>query len=148
MDVLGSDGTRESWCLRVDEGDEFGITLTSPGGAQWHAAGDDLFDALKGLRRQIEPLGYLLLCNGARVDVFPSNMLRASSGGWLVYVLEKGKAARKQVGVLDSADPAEVGTVAEQQEYYESWLRSPRRYGLLDRGRDALAELWHRWRHR
>src|SRR5215469_6592337 len=51
------------------------------------ADGPDLFAALQQLRRTLEPLGWVPLCNGARVDCYPSGMARDMGGGMDVYVL-------------------------------------------------------------
>jgi len=48
----------------------------------------DLFAALQDLRKKtLEPLGSIPLCNGARVDCYPSGMARDMGGGQVVYVL-------------------------------------------------------------
>jgi len=38
------------------------------------ATGRDFFDALQQLRLQLEPLGWYPVCNGARIDCYPSGM--------------------------------------------------------------------------
>ncbi|MEU7023115.1 hypothetical protein ABZ990_20975 [Streptomyces sp. NPDC046203] len=145
--VLSADKSQqEVWDLQA--GEECRLDLVSPHGARWSAMGGDLFEALENVRLQIEPLGYLLLCNGARVDAHPSGMSRDMSGGRTLYLLEKKGVARKHVFIFDHADPTVVGTVAEQREFYEAWLRIPRRYRLTDRARAAALELWSRWRDR
>ncbi|MFD0277818.1 hypothetical protein ACFVHB_28460 [Kitasatospora sp. NPDC127111] len=146
--VLDASNTREEmWKLRAEEDGEYRVELASPNGAIWSAAGDDLFEALKSVRLQIEPLGYLLLCNGARIDAHPSGMSRDTTGGRTLYLL-KARAARTRVFIFDRANPADVGTVADQREFYQAWLRTPRRQRLIDRARDAVLELRVRWRDR
>ncbi|MFB7380777.1 hypothetical protein ACFC6U_36585 [Kitasatospora purpeofusca] len=144
MSVLGPGGVEETWELFLKDGEVPGITLRSSDGTAWSGEGNDLFDALSDIRLQIEPLGYLLLCNGARTDAYPSGMCRDMGRGSIVYILQPGRAARRQVSVFDRAAPASVGTVAAQREFYEAWIAGPLHRPLTDRTRDALAEVWFR----
>lgn len=146
MGVLTPGGTEEDWLLRVDEDDEPRMSLASSGGMEWHAAGDDFFEVLTRLRLQIEPLGYRLLCNGARVDAYPSGMSREMSKGRVLYVLRMGISPRTTVDLFGRADPAAIGTVAEQSDFYHAWLSTPKRRRLIDKAREAMSELWVRWR--
>lgn len=86
----------------------------------------DLFDALADVRKKMSREGIVLLCNGARKDVFPSPSSRSMAGGQLAYRIEFGMpAARKNlVNIFDPA-PEELITSPEQQEiYYHQWLGS------------------------
>ncbi len=148
MSVLAPGGAEEDWLLRLDMNGEPRMALVGSGGTEWCAAGDDLFEVLAQIRLQIEPLGYLLLCNGARVDAYPSSMSLEMSKGRVLYVLRMGVSPRRTVDLFGRADPAMVGTVAEQSEFYRSWLSTPRRRRLIDQARDAVRELWVRWRDR
>ncbi len=76
MSVLGPGDVEETWLLVLEEGEIPGITLKSCDGGAWSADGDDIFEAMSRIRLQIEPLGYQLLCNGARTNAFPSGMSR------------------------------------------------------------------------
>lgn len=88
--------------------------------------GPDLFEALSIARLQLEELGFLLCCNGARIDVFPSGMSRGMSGGKLAYQLRIGKQAKRRqlVDILDPASAKKVGTVEQQRDYFDRWLGS------------------------
>ena len=114
---------RSSWngrnaTLSLDAPD-LGITLT--------AAGRDLFDALQQLRLQLEPLGWFPLCNGSRIDCYPSGMARDMGGASSVYELEIGKAGRfPLVGLFEPAPPEQVGTVSEQDAYFGRWISGPK----------------------
>jgi len=124
--VLTAGGV-EDWTLEVyDAPDYDALTLRSPGSAEWTAAGADLFDALLGLRRQVEPAGIRLCCNGSRRDVWPSQLLRAMSDGGSAYVLRKGRrpTSRHLVEILAPADCALVVSIEEQRAYVEKWWRS------------------------
>jgi hypothetical protein len=98
---------------------DLSITLT--------AAGRDLFDALQQLRLQLEPLGWFPLCNGSRIDCYPSGMARDMGGASSLYELGIGKADRfPLVGLFEPAPPDKVGTVTEQDAYFGRWIRGPK----------------------
>ena len=87
--------------------------------------GSDLFDCLCALRSKMDALGIKTLCNGARMDAFPSPMLQ-SSGARKVYITEIGKQALREnlVNIFEEATVEKVGTVEEQFEYHNKWIDS------------------------
>jgi hypothetical protein len=87
--------------------------------------GRDLFEAMVMLRKELESRGALLLCAGARTDVFPSGMSRSMSGGRKAYVTKLGfPTGRKDIiDIFDAADPKDVGTVEQQALFREEWIR-------------------------
>ena len=86
------------------------------------ASGRDLFDGLQQLRRHLGA-GWYPLCNGARIDCYPSGMARDMGGARAVYELTIGKAGRPPlVGLFEPAPAEKVGTVAEQNLYNLRWL--------------------------
>ena len=91
-----------------------------------HADGDDLFDCLAKLRLELASEAAMALCNGARLDTFPSGMAREMSGGRKVYLLRMGQPARPQdlVNTFDEAPIDKIASVSEQQAYYLDWLAS------------------------
>lgn len=94
------------------------------------ADGPDLFAALQQLRKTLEPLGWVPLCNGARVDCYPSGMARDMGGGMDVYVLSARRFLRRRpplVGTFDPAPKETVGSVDDQDAYFRRWLESRRR---------------------
>jgi len=88
--------------------------------------GDDVFEALVALRLRLEQDGYLLLCNAARKDAYPSRMSREMGGGRKIYLLKQGMQAHREdlVDVFAAATYDQVATVAEQRSTYEAWIRS------------------------
>lgn len=109
--------TSHSWIEVSITGLHFGL-LT--------AKGKTLFDALVKLRLRLEEAGWLLLCNVARRDAYPSQMMLQMALGRKIYLLKHGKQARRE-DVVDSfgeALPEDVGTVQEQQEYHKKWIES------------------------
>lgn len=87
---------------------------------------DDLFEALNLIRLETERHGYFVLCNGARVDAYPSRMSRQMGEGGRLYVFKAGVPAKREdlVDLFESAELQQVGTVAAQRMAYEAWLRS------------------------
>jgi len=112
------------------DGREACLSLDAPEtGLSAEARGRDLFDALQQLRRQLEPQGWYPLCNGARVDCYPSGMARDMGGARSIYALAIGQAGRPAlVGLFEPAPPEKVATVADQDAFYQRWLASRSRY--------------------
>ncbi|MCU7823133.1 hypothetical protein [Kitasatospora sp. DSM 101779] len=148
IDVMCLDGSRERWNVSLADDEGAGIVLSDGSSLEWRSVGEDFFEALTDIRLRVEPLGYSLLCNGARVDAYPSGFSREASRGRSLYLLQIGRAARKQVDIFAYAAPSSVGTVMEQRSFYESWLAAPKRRRLADWIFDAMKEMWVRWRDR
>lgn len=87
---------------------------------------DNLFSALSKLRLRLEEDDYLLLCNAARRDAYPSRMTLEMGGGRRIYLLRGGVQTSREdlVDVLGAATIDQVCTLAEQRTSYENWLRS------------------------
>ena len=86
----------------------------------------DLFECLCKLRIFLERQGLKILCNGARIDAYPSPMSRDMSGGLKLYRLKMGERSKRSdlLRIFDRAEPSQVGTVDEQLTYYQNWLKS------------------------
>jgi len=85
-----------------------------------------LFEAITKYRELIEPKGFRLLCNAARVDAYPSRMTLQMAYGRKIYVLHKGQPARRAdlVDIFDPAPFETVGTINEQKDFFDKWLAS------------------------
>ncbi|MGB3532108.1 MAG: hypothetical protein WBA13_01180 [Microcoleaceae cyanobacterium] len=83
----------------------------------------DIFDCLCQLRVFLESKGWNILCNGARINAYPSNMSRDMGGGMKLYQLKLGKPPERSdlIRIFDRAEPEQIGTVKEQRAYYEKW---------------------------
>ena len=104
------------------------LELTSAEYGNCQAVGDDLFECLRELRRRLDPKDIRILCNGARVDAYPSRMCREMGRGRKLYILTLGKPPDSSdlICIFDHAQADRIGTVAEQRGFYERWLRSLR----------------------
>jgi hypothetical protein len=90
----------------------------------YHAREADLFECLRTIRRELEPTGVRLCCNGARVDVWPSGMARDMGGGRHAYILRMGRQAQRSdlVSIFDPAPVEAVGDVDDQEAYARRWF--------------------------
>lgn len=88
--------------------------------------GSDLFDALISLRLSLEFDKRRIACNGSRPDVFPSGMAREMSRGRKAYILKIGVRPSREdvVDIFESSDPAELGSVGDQQAFLNRWKES------------------------
>ncbi len=88
--------------------------------------GPDFFECLCYLRKAFEEIGWLLLCNGSRIDAFPSGMSRQMGGGLKLYITKLGEHSRMEdiVVLFDIAPADTVGTVQEQLDYHKKWVAS------------------------
>jgi hypothetical protein len=92
------------------------------------AFANDFFDALCGIRLQLESERLIPFCYGASLNVYPSGMARQMSSGKSAYKLEIGRHATKDSLVQIFAEGADVipAFVARQKEYFDEWLQSSR----------------------
>ena len=125
--LVRSGASEQRWPLTTSRrGRDWLLTLTSPGGKSWAAEGPDLFKALRALRRILDPLGPAW-GSTARRDAWASGMQCDTGEGRVVYLLVEGQAGRPaQVSTLGPAPVSHVGTVDDQDQQHEQWLRSRR----------------------
>ena len=85
--------------------------------------GADLFNCLVQLRELLAAQDCKPLCNGARIDVFPSAMSREMSGGRVAYITRMCVSTSREdiVDIFDSADEINVGSVDEQKAIHADW---------------------------
>lgn len=90
------------------------------------AEGIDWFEAIIGIRQQIEPEGLLLNVYGASRNVWPSGMCRNMGMGLKAYKMQIGKQAEKSdlVSVFASGPDVEPATIEEQRNFKDAWFAS------------------------
>jgi hypothetical protein len=112
----------------VSEPWELNLLSTSSDGIEYSCVGADLFECLSKLRADyLEIQQQQILCNGARIDVYPSRMSRQMSGGCKAYIMTMGRQARMSdmVDIFeDSEERSKNGTVNEQNEFFRNWKDS------------------------
>src|SRR5438128_376451 len=80
------------WRIVEGEISHYHIDLETAHG-HWEGEGPDLFEALVKVRLQLEPVGWFIAVQGARLDTYPSGMGRDMGGGEWVYILDQGRDA-------------------------------------------------------
>jgi hypothetical protein len=122
------DGQPVTTRVRFVTGDEACVVQVSAG-EDLNARGEarDLFAALAVARRQLEMQGVQLACNGARLGVWPSGMLRQTGYGRRAYVLTVPTTAggSSTVDIFEPAPKsATLATVDEQHEWFRRYWDS------------------------
>ena len=86
---------------------------------------DNIFDSVVELRKKLELNNIYLLCNASAINVYPSGMQK-EFGGTKAYKLQMGKQATLNdvVDIFDYDSEFKIGSVKEQEEFYESWIES------------------------
>ena len=127
--VLKPGGIIATISLTLGKGDYHGVKMAwawSEYNVAEEVNGFDYFDCLVQIRETFEKDGYKILCNGARYDVYPSQMSRQMGKGLKAYKLTIGKQATEKdlVDIFDPTDAARIGTVEQQKKYYDDWIKS------------------------
>ena len=86
---------------------------------------DNIFDSVVELRKKLELKNIYLLCNASVINVYPSGMQK-EFGGTKAYKLQMGKQATLTdvVDIFDYDNGLKIGSVKEQEEFYENWIES------------------------
>ena len=89
---------------------------------------DNIFDSIVELRKKLELNNIYLLCNASVINVYPSGMQK-EFGGTKAYKLQMGKQATLSdvVDIFDYDSELKIGSVKEQEEFFESWIESFRK---------------------
>ena len=88
----------------------------------------NIFDSIVELRKKLELKNIYLLCNASVINVYPSGMQK-EFGGTKAYKLQMGKQATLSdvVDIFDYDSELKIGSVKEQEEFYENWIESLRK---------------------
>ena len=86
---------------------------------------DNIFDSVVELRKKLELNNIYLLCNASAINVYPS-LMQKEFGGTKTYKLQMGKQATLNdvVDIFDYDNELKIGSVKEQEKFYESWVES------------------------
>jgi len=126
--VALSSGDLKEVTLSFARGDPCVVEVHGYDAQVLRAEAGDLFDCLVRIRMDLERDGAKILCNGARLDAYPSRMARDMGGGRKVYLMRMGEVARHEdlVGTFDEAPIEKIGSVDDQRNFYLSWIESVR----------------------
>ena len=88
----------------------------------------NIFDSIVELRKKLELNNIYLLCNVSAINVYPSGMQK-EFGGTKAYKLQMAKQATLNdvVDIFDYDNGLKIGSVKEQEEFYENWIESLRK---------------------
>jgi hypothetical protein len=130
-----ADGTISDCDIEAAQSPPWSIVFSGCGFDGKPFLGQDLFEALANLRRDLEKSHRRILCAGARVDVFPSAMCRSMGGGRKAYILRSGTPTKTGdlIDIFDYAPPELVGTVEQQRANHRKWLDGLRENAELAR---------------
>ena len=128
--VVGPSGTEHARATFAPVGGKCHLELSLEDGRRVSADEIDYFECLLSVRRQLEHQRRVVICQGARRDVWPSGMARDMGVGLRAYVLTVGKHPTQDdvVEIFDPAEQSSVGTVAEQEHHFEEWQSSQRAF--------------------
>ncbi len=124
--IQGNDSKNRECHLALSVGNTCQITVIDPVRGTQAFIGTDLFECLKEWRKEYEKFGELILCCGARVDVYVSRMQRQMGRGRRAYVLHLGKqgATEDTVDIFDDASAEKIVTVEKQKMFFDDWIKS------------------------
>lgn len=126
ISIASVEGGSEACELEYERGEQAVVELKTRRFGTIVARNGDAFEALCKIRLELEKVGFLLLCNGARRDAYPSRLSRQMSGGRKVYLHRPSVQGRRDdlVDIFDPASLDQVASVAEQRATFEAWLGS------------------------
>lgn len=118
-------GERDTVCLEIHDTSPAALVLVLGDGVTHRFEEEDLFVCLRDVRRYLELDDWLLCCQGARSDVFPSGLLRQMSNGRQAYALvaERPVCQEDVVDVFAATESSKVATVDGQAESVMRLLR-------------------------
>lgn len=108
--------------LEIEDGINLKIEIEN---MVYFSKSDNIFDSVVELRKKLELKNIYLLCNASVINVYPSGMQK-EFGGTKAYKLQMGKQATLSdvVDIFDYNSELKIGSVKEQEEFFESWIES------------------------
>lgn len=85
--------------------------------------GMDIYECFQYYKGILERNNCIIMCNGSRVDVRPSGMLRDMSNGFKVYHLVIGQEPSIILDLFEFTDE-NLGFREEQEKYFKKWKAS------------------------
>lgn len=87
---------------------------------------ENFFQALQSLRQNLEEKKIQIMCNGAALNIYPSQMQLSMGSGRLAYKLKFGKPAISEdiVDIFECEDDLKFVKIEDQLKYYYRWLKS------------------------
>jgi hypothetical protein len=111
--------------FELSPGPPYSLLLALPDGEILRASERDYFDCLRSIRTQLELQKLVVLCNGARRDVYPpTGLTRQWGGGKKAYVLkfDTPPAPGDAVDIFAPAEKHLIASVDAQRDYFVKWF--------------------------
>ncbi len=88
--------------------------------------GENFFDALLNLRKELEKRSIQILCNGAAENIYPSPMQLSMGTGRAAYKQNLGQQARMSdvVDIFECDGSLNFAGIEAQLKYHNEWLKS------------------------
>ena len=124
IEILNNGKVEKSKLFLLEIEDEINLKIEIKN-VIYFSKGDNIFDSIVELRKKLESKDIYLLCNASVVNIYPSPMQK-DFGGTKAYKLQMGKQATLNdiVDIFDYDNELKIGSVKEQEEFYESWIES------------------------
>lgn len=112
--------------ITTSYGDDSCKLVCSYRGIELAASATDYFDALCGIRLQLEKEGLGLSCYGCSLNVYPSRMAREMGAGLKAYKMTLGRRTSMTdlVEIFSEGPDVIPASVAEQREFLDRWIAS------------------------
>ncbi len=134
VSILLPDGTEADWSCEIRALNPFAdlrgrqvsrMVLRSRQSDSWTGDGNDVFECLTDLRRQLEPIGYRVCCNGARRNAWPWPFARGGVSTVVLIGEDVQEAGKEPQGhpMLPTLDPAVPSEIVSLEEQF-AWLAS------------------------
>ena len=127
IEILNNGKVEKSKLFLLEIEDEINLKIEIKN-VIYFSKGDNIFDSIVELRKKLELKNIYLLCNASVINVYPSGMQK-EFGGTKAYKLQMGKQATLSdvVDIFDYDSELKIGSVKEQEEFFESWIESLRK---------------------
>ncbi|MFC9681365.1 hypothetical protein [Streptomyces sp. NPDC056948] len=125
LQVMSTSGQMRKVRVSHPEEPPWTLRVADPQGRDYCGKGQDLYEALRQVRVEMEGDCLMLCCNGARKNAHPSPSMSAA-GADFVYLTPAYRVLtlRDIFPLLGPAPPSSVVTVEEQKDYYAAKLMS------------------------
>ena len=126
IEILNNGKVEKSKLFLLEFEDEINLKIEIEN-MVYFSKSDNIFDSVVELRKKLELKNIYLLCNASVINVYPSGMQK-EFGGTKAYKLQMGKQATLSdvVDIFDYDSELRIGSVKEQEEFFESWIESLR----------------------
>ncbi len=127
-DAMSTQALLKRWTEAPENEDAVKLSTEVNGLVYSTTSEDGFFDVLINIRNQLRDDGLKIAILGAGRNVYPSPMIARMGDGDLAYFLTMKKQALREdlVSIFTPCERDLIVSVAEQEAFYASWLKSLR----------------------